>query len=242
MRALLIGPTLMAINQFSGTFLIVTYAARIFQLSGSDVDAHVSAISLGVLQIIGTYVTSVCIDRVCRRRLLIVSASGTALGLGMMVTYTHLAAGPWDVAPLRLVPVISLSFVTVIAALGLGSVPYVIIAEVLPQRVSVELRIRGIVDDMNPKRIFQIRNIGTSVCTMTVSVFAFIVLKSFPHLEEIIGLPSCMTVFLCVACLGVVFVVLCVPETNGKQLNVLDDGNVSAVEPSPAVQSSVSPA
>lgn len=139
-RALLIGPTLMAINQFSGAFLIVTYAARIFQMSGSDFDPHVSAISLGVLQIIGTYVTSVCIDHVGRRRLLIVSASGTALGLGMMVAYTHLAAGPWDVAPLRLVPVISLSFVTVISALGLGSVPYVIIAEVLPQRVSASTR------------------------------------------------------------------------------------------------------
>lgn len=92
----------------------------------------------------------------------------------------------------------------------------------------------------------QIRNVGTSVCTMMVSVFAFIVLKSFPHLEELIGLPYCMTVFLCVACLGVVFVALCVPETNGKQLNVLDGAmapTTTTPEQSPsAVQSSASPA
>lgn len=135
MRALLIGPTLMAVNQFSGTFIIITYAASIFKDSSSDFDPHTSAMVVGGLQIVGTYVTSLCIDRLGRRVLLVASASGTALGLGMMVAYLQLQSGQCDVSALRLVPVISLSFVTVVASMGLGSVPYVIIAEVLPQRV-----------------------------------------------------------------------------------------------------------
>lgn len=69
----------------------------------------------------------------------------------------------------------------------------------------------------------QIRTVGTTICTTTVSVYAFIVLQSFPHLEKLVGLSYCFTGFLCVACLGVVFVVCCVHETKGKHLDVLDD-------------------
>lgn len=55
-----------------------------------------------------------------------------------------------------------------------------------------------------------------------MSVYAFVVLQSFPHLENLIGLSHCFTIFLVVAILGVLFCVFCVSETKGKKLDVLD--------------------
>lgn len=136
MRALMIGPTLMAISQFSGTFVLVQFAATIFKESGSDIDANMSAIVMAVLQIFGTYLTSCVIDKVGRKVLLTISASGSALGLSVMATYMYLESTGFNVTQLRLVPLISLSFVLVVSSLGLVSVPYVIIAEVLPRKVS----------------------------------------------------------------------------------------------------------
>lgn len=136
LRALIIGPTLMAISQFSGSYVLVNFAVTIFGDSGADIDPNVAAMAMGALQIVGAYMTSAVIDRVGRKVLLIVSAMGTALGLAVMAAYLRLQMD-YDVAQLRLVPVISLSLVLVVSSMGLVSVPYVIIAEVLPRKVSV---------------------------------------------------------------------------------------------------------
>lgn len=135
LRALIIGPTLMAISQFSGSFVLVNFAVTIFRDSGSDIDPNYSAMAMGVLQIIGAYMTSVVIDKVGRKLLLIVSAMGTAFGLAVMATYMHFQQLGLDVTHFRYVPLISLSFVLIVSSLGLVPVPYVIIAEVLPRKV-----------------------------------------------------------------------------------------------------------
>lgn len=72
-RAMLIGPSLMAISQFSGTFCVVTYAKTIFTDSGSNFNPNTSAIILASLQIFGTYCTSILIERLGRKLLLGIS-------------------------------------------------------------------------------------------------------------------------------------------------------------------------
>lgn len=69
-RAMLIGPSLMAISQFSGTFCVVTYAKTIFTDSGSNFNPNTSAIILASLQICGTYCTSMLIEKLGRKFLL----------------------------------------------------------------------------------------------------------------------------------------------------------------------------
>lgn len=72
-RAMLIGPSLMAISQFSGTFCVVTYAKTIFTESGSNFNPNTSAIILASLQIFGTYCTSMLIEKLGRKLLLGIS-------------------------------------------------------------------------------------------------------------------------------------------------------------------------
>ncbi len=89
----------------------------------------------GCLQIAGTYVTTLFIDRVGRKVLLLISGSGCAIGLTVMGIFSYLFENGIDVSALNWIPVVSLSFVIFIASIGLIPIPYVIIAEVLPQKV-----------------------------------------------------------------------------------------------------------
>lgn len=135
-KVMLIGPTLMAVSQFSGSFVLTNYAVTIFQKSGSNYSPHTSSIVFGCLQIAGTYVTTLFIDRFGRKVLLIISGSGCAIGLTVMGTFSYLVECGLDASGLNWIPVVSLSFVIFIASIGLIPIPYVIISEVLPQKVS----------------------------------------------------------------------------------------------------------
>lgn len=138
-RSMLIGPSLFAVSQFSGTFTLVSYAATIFKESGSNLNPNFSSIILGCLQIIGTISTYFLIDRIGRRVLLTISCGGAAIGLSVMGCYCYLSKHHESnaVAHYNWIPVVALSFVIYISSIGIIPVPYIIISEVLPQKVLI---------------------------------------------------------------------------------------------------------
>lgn len=145
-KAIVIGPTLMAISQFSGTFTLVNYAASIFKASGSDFDPNISSFFVGVLQIVGTSVTFFLIDRVGRKFLLIISTGGSAMGSMIMGTYSYLSVNGYDVSSFNMVPVVSLSFVIFISSIGIIPIPYIIAAELFPQKVMKSIKFHILTD------------------------------------------------------------------------------------------------
>lgn len=66
-KALTIGIILMILNQFSGFFAMLNYTATIFEKAGSSFSPNTSAIFVAVLQIFGTYVASLFVDRAGRK-------------------------------------------------------------------------------------------------------------------------------------------------------------------------------
>lgn len=58
---------LVTLNQFSGCFALINYTANIFAESGSDLDPNVAAIIVGVIQIAGSYVSTLVVDRFQRK-------------------------------------------------------------------------------------------------------------------------------------------------------------------------------
>lgn len=135
MRGMLIGPTLMAACQFSGTFVLSNYAATIFKETGSTINPNLSSIIMGCNQFMGTIFASSLIDRLGRKKLLLISSVGSALCLTVTGTYCYLGANGYDVSILNLLPVVSLSAFIFITAIGMNPVPYVIVSEVLPPKV-----------------------------------------------------------------------------------------------------------
>lgn len=132
---MLIGPTLMAACQFSGTFVLSNYAATIFKETGSTVNPNLASIIIGSNQLMGTIFASSLIDLLGRRLLLLISAVGSAFSLIVTGSYCYMATHDYDVSSLNLLPVVSLSSFIFITAIGMNPVPYVLVSEVLPQRV-----------------------------------------------------------------------------------------------------------
>lgn len=56
---------------------------------------------------------------------------------------------------------------------------------------------------------------------LSLSVFLFFFLSRFYH-QELLGLHGAFWLYACISCCGLFFVVMCVPETKGKDLDEMD--------------------
>lgn len=66
-RAMLIGIVLAMINQLSGCFAMLQYTATIFEEAGSSMSPNMSAIVVGIIQLVGSYVATVLVERAGRK-------------------------------------------------------------------------------------------------------------------------------------------------------------------------------
>lgn len=194
---ILIGIMLMILNQFSGGFVIINYAGTIFRDAGSNLSPNMSSIIVAALQIAGCYTAAILIDKSGRKILLLISTSGITLGLGVLGCYLYLAHHKYNVTQFAIIPVVSLSFVIFIACLGILTVPFVILAEILPTNI---------------------RSIGSLITLSVLTSTAFMLLKFFPILALHIHLYGCMWMFSGVCALGTIMIIVFVPETKGKNL------------------------
>lgn len=131
---------MMAINQLCGCFAMINYAAVIFEESGSNLSPNVSAIVVGLIQIVGAYFSTVLVDRSGRKILLSGSLFGTALGLFSFAIYSHLKESEYDVSGFSWIPLASFSFTIFIANWGILTLPFLVLAEIVPIKVSLNLK------------------------------------------------------------------------------------------------------
>lgn len=129
----------MALNQFCGALAIITYSANIFTESGSDLSPNVSSIIVALIQLTGTVVSFILVDNLGRKILLLISTIGTTAGLFSMGIFSFLQHSGHDLSELGSLPILSLSFTILFSSFGILPLPYVILAEVLPQKVSINL-------------------------------------------------------------------------------------------------------
>ncbi|XP_062551188.1 facilitated trehalose transporter Tret1-like [Armigeres subalbatus] len=196
-KALLIGMVLVTLNQFSGCFALINYTANIFAEAGSDLNPNTAAMIVGSIQIVGSYVSTLVVDRFQRKVLYIGTAFGSSVGLAAMGVHAYLKMYGFDVSAINWIPVASLSFVIFIAACGILPLTFVILSEILPQKL---------------------RSFGGSLCTTFLWVVSFIVIKYFPVMVEVLGMHGCMWTFAGCCMFGMFFNALFIPETRGKSI------------------------
>lgn len=66
-KSLLIAFVLVALNQLCGCFAMLNYTATIFAEAGSDLSPNMSAIVVGIIQLIGSCITVMLVDRAGRK-------------------------------------------------------------------------------------------------------------------------------------------------------------------------------
>ncbi|XP_052892327.1 facilitated trehalose transporter Tret1-like [Anopheles moucheti] len=196
-KALLIGLVLVSFNQLSGCFALINYTAQIFADSGSDLDPNIAAMVVGAIQILGSYGSTIIVDRCQRKHVYIATSFFAAIGLFAMGTHGYLKSQHVDVSAINWIPVASLSFVIFIASVGMLPLTFVILSEILPPKV---------------------RSLGGSLCTAFLWTISFLVVKYFPVTVELIGLHGCMWVFSAVCLLAGLFNAVFIPETRGRSI------------------------
>lgn len=134
-KAILIGFSLTGINLFSGTFAMINYTATIFKESGSTLDPDICSIIVASIQIAGVYGSTLLVDRIGRKTLLIFSTSGACIGLISLGTYAYLNENGYDLSELNWMPLISFSTFIFISCFGILPLPFIVLTEILPAEV-----------------------------------------------------------------------------------------------------------
>jgi len=184
-------------NQLSGINAILYFAPRIFEMTGlGERAAMLQSVGIGVTNLIFTFVGLWLIDRLGRRTLLYIGSFGYLISLG-------LTAWAFFTQHFAIVPVCIFAFIAA-HAVGQGTVIWVFIAEIFPNRHRAE---------------------GQALGSFTHWIFAALLTTIFPKMVELSGAnqhPQRAGYIFCFFCfmmfLHLLWVKAMVPETKGITL------------------------
>lgn len=128
----------MALNQFCGVFAMMSFTATIFHESGSTLSPNDSSIIVGVILIIGSMFPTLLVERLGRKMMMAISATGTCLGLAALGTYSFFKSSGADLSTLDWVPLMSFSFVIFISNWGVMTLPFMILSEISHPKVNAQ--------------------------------------------------------------------------------------------------------
>ena len=197
MRAtLIVAMGLFFLQQLSGINAVIYYAPQIFKATGfaSETTQLLATVGIGAINVTMTVVAMWLVERLGRRRLLMVGFVGTAVGLAGIVFVV--VFGGHDHYSL-----IALGIFVGAFAVSLGPLPYVLMSEIFP---------------------LSMRGAGMSLASVSNWGFNFLVVFSFPILLAGIGLGGTFTIFAVMCGIGLVFAWRLVPETRGISLEHIE--------------------
>nr|CAD7201481.1 unnamed protein product [Timema douglasi] len=195
-KALMIGIGIIANSQLCGYFVVLVYSVSIFQEAESTMTPSSATILVGLLQLVGSSVSTFTVDHAGRRTLLILSNAFSAICLGVIGTYSYLKQSR-DMSEWGWIPVVCLSMFIVSNALGVSPLRFLIISEIF------SIRTRGM---------------ANTVCICVMWVVIFLVTKFFVNISNLIGLHGCYWLFSLCCVLGWLFCYFFVPETKNRNL------------------------
>lgn len=190
--ALIIGIFLSIFSQITGINVIMYYAPEIFKATGDgSSSALMQTIWVGGINVLMTLVAIRYVDRLGRKKLLLIGSAGMAVCLAFVgaAFYQQATAGYWVLGGILLY----ISFF----AISLGPLTFVVVAEIFPNSI------RG-------------RAMGVAIFFLWLSVY--IVSQTFPMLLESIGSAYTFWIYMIMSILAFLFIWRMVPETKGKTL------------------------
>jgi SP family arabinose:H+ symporter-like MFS transporter len=184
-------------NQLSGINAILYFAPRIFEMTGlGEKAAMLQSVGIGVTNLLFTFIGLWLIDRLGRRTLLYIGSFGYLISLG-------LTAWAFFAQHFSIVPVCIFAFIAA-HAVGQGTVIWVLISEIFPNRHRAE---------------------GQALGSFTHWIFAALLTTIFPKMVEWSGAneqPQRAGYIFCFFCfmmlLQLIWVKTMVPETKGITL------------------------
>ena len=197
-----VGMAIAALQQLVGINAIFYYSTTLWRSVGfSESDSFTTSVITSVINVTMTFVAIFFVDRIGRRKLLLIGSVGMTVGL-LAATLAFLQAegsgeelalpGIWGPTAL-----VGANLFVIFFAATWGPVMWVTLGEMFPNRI---------------------RSIALGVATMVNWIFNFIVTLTFPWVSENLGLWVMYAAFTVFAVLSFVFVRSRLPEFNGKDL------------------------
>lgn len=195
---LFVGLFISAFQQITGINTIIYYAPRIFQGAGytSAISATFATLSIGIINVLATLVSVWLLDRIGRRRLLLIGIAGMVMSLFSLVITSFLRSSLIDE-----MAVISLMCYVAFFAIGLGPITWVLLSEIYP------LKVRG--------KAMALATFVNWFCNYFVSL-------TFPNLLISIGIGGAFLLYGLISVIAFWFVFRYVPETKGKSLEEIE--------------------
>ncbi|KAF0748409.1 facilitated trehalose transporter Tret1-like [Aphis craccivora] len=193
------------LSQFSGLNVVTFYAVDVIRDSGSTFDKYMATIVLGFIRLAFTVIGCMLMWRLGRKPLSYVSSVGCGISMLCFAGYMYqntiwVAAG--QPASNTWFPIASLFVFYACSTIGYLIVPWVMIGEVFPRQI------RGMLG-------------GVATCVGHFSIF--IVLQTYPMLQELVTKSGTFAVYGVVSLLSTVFFYYFCPETKNKTLQEIED-------------------
>ncbi|XP_046661074.1 facilitated trehalose transporter Tret1-like isoform X1 [Homalodisca vitripennis] len=197
-KPFLILVTFFIFQEGSGLYIMLYYAVNFFQESGSTMDKYVLCIIVAFMRLVMSIFGTLCIKRFNRRTMACVSGLGMALSMGVAGSYEYLYAS-LDVLerPLPWLPQLCIVANVCTSMLGMLQLPWIMIGELFPTAV---------------------RGIMGGVVSSLAYFFIFVVVKVYPQCLQYMHVHGMMWSFAAISLFAIVFVLLFLPETQGRTL------------------------
>ncbi|XP_065344059.1 facilitated trehalose transporter Tret1-like [Cloeon dipterum] len=196
-KATMICVGLMAFQQFSGINAVIFFTEQIFAAAGGSVQGATAAAIVGAVQVGATFLSFLVVDKAGRRPLLLLSATVMAACNTTLGAFFFLKDRGQDLSSLGMLPVLAVCLYFLVFSLGFGPVPWIMVGELFAPEV---------------------KGVAGSVASAATWWLAFAVTSLFRPIVSAIGEGQTFWMFAGLTAVGVLFVLLFVPETKGKTL------------------------
>ncbi|XP_047525556.1 facilitated trehalose transporter Tret1-like [Pieris napi] len=135
LKALGICVFLAMLLQLSGIDVLLFYMEELLVKIGTTISATDGTIIMGVVQVVTSCITPLVVDRLGRKLLMWTTSLGLTIFLGIIGVYALLDSHyKYNVAPYAFLPLLCLIVYMVLFTLGVGPVPWILVAEMFPPR------------------------------------------------------------------------------------------------------------
>jgi len=191
---------------FSGKFSLHFYAVDIFKKAGSHMNEYLAAVISAFIHLLGALLFIPLVKKFNRKSLLVMSSFFMGLSmilLGIcMYTKSHDTMLMPAVYGYDWLPLVSMVVYMIASPIGLCSIPFMYIAEFYPS---------------------ELRSVLGGLTVAISNLELFIVVKTFPNLENLIGDHGVFWLY-AAACFGaIIFTLSYIPETKDKDLTQMND-------------------
>jgi len=180
---------------FSGKMTIEFYAVEIFTKAGGKMDKYLSAVIVAVIQLVGSMLLMLLVGKFSRKILIVLSAF--IMGTALIVLGWDMYSMAKDGVGVEWLPLVCVVVYMVAAPLGLGTIPYMYIAEFFPS---------------------ELRSVLGGLTIALSNLEMFIVVKTFPNLENLIGDHGAFWIYAGTCFMAIFFALSYIPETKDKSL------------------------